>query len=159
MMTNRDQVDPADDEQVLAALLAVYLARNDAPCPKCRYNLRGVTNGLCPECGEKIVISIGRVDESSMPWILAMALYGLAVMISGLAVLTVFVDGPHILSVASPLAVLTAFGVAIAGFTLLTIRREKMWVLSMLTQCAIMLSVLFVPLAAIVVYTLVELLE
>ena len=28
-----------------------YIADRDVPCPTCRYNLRGVVSGLCPECG------------------------------------------------------------------------------------------------------------
>ncbi|MEZ6318559.1 MAG: hypothetical protein R3B49_07385 [Phycisphaerales bacterium] len=31
--------------------LTAYLADRDVACPKCRYNLRGVTGGVCPECG------------------------------------------------------------------------------------------------------------
>jgi hypothetical protein len=28
-----------------------YLARRDVPCPSCGYNLRGLSEGTCPECG------------------------------------------------------------------------------------------------------------
>jgi hypothetical protein len=28
-----------------------YLARRDVPCPSCGYNLRGLAEGTCPECG------------------------------------------------------------------------------------------------------------
>jgi hypothetical protein len=28
-----------------------YISRQDAPCPGCRYNLRGLHSALCPECG------------------------------------------------------------------------------------------------------------
>ena len=38
--------------------LATYLAEHDVPCPKCRYDLRGVPNALCPECGTAIPGSV-----------------------------------------------------------------------------------------------------
>ena len=31
--------------------LKAYLAERDAPCPGCGYNLRGVAEPVCPECG------------------------------------------------------------------------------------------------------------
>lgn len=31
--------------------LAAYLADRDVPCESCGYNLRGVTDAFCPECG------------------------------------------------------------------------------------------------------------
>lgn len=34
-----------------AERLARYLADRDLPCPKCKYNLRGVRSEKCPECG------------------------------------------------------------------------------------------------------------
>jgi len=46
--------------------LATYLAQHDVPCPKCRYNLRGVANALCPECGIAIPGSVmaGKVEPN-----------------------------------------------------------------------------------------------
>lgn len=38
--------------------LSAYLASHDAPCPHCRYNLRGVTTGMCPECGREVRLSL-----------------------------------------------------------------------------------------------------
>ena len=34
--------------------LAAYLAERDVACPGCGYNLRGVTGGVCPECGREL---------------------------------------------------------------------------------------------------------
>ncbi len=34
--------------------LITYLATHDAPCAKCEYNLRGIKNPRCPECGWKV---------------------------------------------------------------------------------------------------------
>lgn len=37
-----------------------YLAERDVPCPKCKYNLRGVQRAACPECG-------GVLDMTTLP--------------------------------------------------------------------------------------------
>lgn len=34
-----------------ARRLRTLLADRDVPCPKCGFNLRGITCGACPECG------------------------------------------------------------------------------------------------------------
>lgn len=34
-----------------ARRLRTLLAERDVPCPKCGFNLRGITCGACPECG------------------------------------------------------------------------------------------------------------
>jgi hypothetical protein len=46
--------------------LTTYLAVHDAPYPKCRYNLRGVANALCPECGIAIpgTVMAGKVEPN-----------------------------------------------------------------------------------------------
>jgi len=58
-----------------AERLAHYLAdRDDAFCPQCRYNLRGVTIGTCPECGRQLSLDEfirghrpPRTDDASQP--------------------------------------------------------------------------------------------
>lgn len=57
--------------------LRQFLADRDAPCPGCQYNLRALTTGICPECGEKVVVRV------------AMAEPKLAAMIAGLIGLSV----------------------------------------------------------------------
>lgn len=37
--------------------LEEYLAKYDAPCPNCAYNLRGLSDDTCPECGCTICLS------------------------------------------------------------------------------------------------------
>jgi hypothetical protein len=39
-------------------LLREYLAARDAPCPRCGYNLRGLTDPVCPECGGLLLMSM-----------------------------------------------------------------------------------------------------
>lgn len=43
--------------------LRAYLAERDAPCPRCQYNLRGVTDAACPECGQPI--DVNRIELGS----------------------------------------------------------------------------------------------
>ncbi len=43
--------------------LRAYLAENDASCPRCRYNLRGVTRAICPECGT--FLDVAELREAS----------------------------------------------------------------------------------------------
>lgn len=40
--------------------LAAFLADRDQPCPRCGYNLRGVEGAQCPECGERLVLTLER---------------------------------------------------------------------------------------------------
>lgn len=47
---------PRDDE-----LLVTFLAERDINCPRCDYNLRGLTSDRCPECGESLKLNIGLV--------------------------------------------------------------------------------------------------
>lgn len=39
-------------------LLAEFLATTDAPCPRCHFNLRGLSSGVCPECGASITLGV-----------------------------------------------------------------------------------------------------
>jgi len=45
-----------------SALLHLYLADRDVPCPQCKYNLRNLTTDICPECGEKIALRVHFVE-------------------------------------------------------------------------------------------------
>ena len=39
-------------------LLRLYLAERDVTCPMCTYNLRGLEDGHCPECGEQLSLTV-----------------------------------------------------------------------------------------------------
>jgi hypothetical protein len=45
-----------------AALLAAFLADRDLPCPRCGYNLRSLTGGRCPECGDPLQLQVALVE-------------------------------------------------------------------------------------------------
>jgi hypothetical protein len=44
------------------ALLEHYLAKRDEPCPKCRYNLCGMSGDACPECGVRLFLRVCMPD-------------------------------------------------------------------------------------------------
>lgn len=39
-------------------LARAWLADRDAPCPACRYNLRGSPGAVCPECGVELALRL-----------------------------------------------------------------------------------------------------
>jgi len=44
--------------------LIAYLATHDAPCPECKYNLRGLRGDSCPERGFGLALQLNSGDES-----------------------------------------------------------------------------------------------
>ncbi len=42
-------------------MLRAFLAEHDEPCPGCGYNLRGLSEATCPECGEELLLRVGMV--------------------------------------------------------------------------------------------------
>lgn len=53
----------AATEPELDAEFAQQLAASKAKCPACRYDLVGLTRRQCPECGQRLAFSGGRVVE------------------------------------------------------------------------------------------------
>ncbi len=47
---------PSSDEH---EFLRSFLHERDALCPVCRYNLRNLTSGTCPECGQRVALRVG----------------------------------------------------------------------------------------------------
>ena len=52
-------------------LLVRFLADRDAPCPVCRYNLRGLAADTCPECAAPIRLDIASPSLHIGPFVLA----------------------------------------------------------------------------------------
>ena len=50
-------------------LLERYLAERDIVCPGCAYNLRGLTSDRCPECGDRLELSLRLVEPRQGPLI------------------------------------------------------------------------------------------
>ncbi len=62
--------EPASDE---TELLLRFLAHRDQSCPRCSYNLRNLTQPVCPECGESLKLTVGRRDFRDSLLFLALA--------------------------------------------------------------------------------------
>lgn len=60
-------------------LLVAYLAKADAPCPICDYNLRNLTTDTCPECSAKLHLRVGSENMTLGPWLGAVLSFALAV--------------------------------------------------------------------------------
>lgn len=78
-----DPSAPAQDQEQEqeAARLVSYLRLHDAPCPACGYNLRGLTQPVCPECEHELVLTVG-LAQPRFGWLLVALVPG---MFSGLA--------------------------------------------------------------------------
>ncbi len=62
--------EPASDE---TELLLRFLADRDHTCPRCDYNVRNLTQPVCPECGEELKLTVGRRKINDALFILTLA--------------------------------------------------------------------------------------
>ena len=51
--------------------LVSFLAGRGVPCPRCRYNLRDLLSGRCPECGIPLALTVKDRGRSIVPWLMA----------------------------------------------------------------------------------------
>lgn len=63
-------------------LLLTYVRERDVQCPRCEYNLRNLTQPVCPECRENLVLKVG-LQRHRVHWLLATIAPG---MFGGIAV-------------------------------------------------------------------------
>ena len=82
---------PSSDEH---ELLRSFLHERDALCPVCGYNLRNLTSGTCPECGQRVALRVGapHLRLGVFAWALAPLL-----MMAGIGcfvLLVVIMEGP-----------------------------------------------------------------
>jgi len=61
-----------------AELLRDFLDGRNISCPVCTYNLRGVMDARCPECGFAVALSLHAPDARLGPWLLATISFALA---------------------------------------------------------------------------------
>lgn len=59
-----------------AGLVRQVLAAHDLPCPRCAYNLRGLREGVCPECREPVRLAVGNLHRGDGLATAALALSG-----------------------------------------------------------------------------------
>jgi hypothetical protein len=64
-----DSSGAGSDEQWLAE----FLRDRDTPCPACTYNLRGLTSGRCPECGQALRLAVNLAEPYLKAWVTLLA--------------------------------------------------------------------------------------
>jgi hypothetical protein len=80
------QVPPAATSRAQELLLE-FLREHDAACPVCAYNLRALTQPICPECGQELVLTVGAA-RLRLGWLMAAVAPG---FFSGIAALFLLV--------------------------------------------------------------------
>src|SRR5262245_57156238 len=58
---------PRDADE--AALLLRFVHERDVRCPRCDYNLRNLTQPVCPECREELHLSVG-LRRPTIGWLI-----------------------------------------------------------------------------------------
>lgn len=61
-----------------AELLRDFLDGRNISCPVCTYNLRGVADARCPECGFAVTLALHAPDARLGPWLFATIAFALA---------------------------------------------------------------------------------
>ena len=69
---------PPPSPQACNSLLSRFLESNDALCPVCDYNLRGVMLETCPECNSPIELVVGSSQARLGPWLMACLAFAMA---------------------------------------------------------------------------------
>ena len=88
-----DEVPVENEEE--ARLLAAFLETRDVKCPLCGYNLRGLTSGRCPECGEGLRLQVGGATRYTRCYIALLAACCLGLGASGLILAAALIHAPR----------------------------------------------------------------
>ncbi len=107
-------------------LLVEYLQTCSDRCPGCGYILRGLTEAKCPECGEPLVLSVEKSDETVRSYLAGLGALSAATGFNGL-VLAFFLivrlfDG---LPLNRPYLPVTSVGFVITGTALVAWIRNR----------------------------------
>lgn len=137
------------------AYMAAYLTDQDVKCDTCGYSLRGCTTDVCPECGKTIVLPIDRSMRASAAWRAALVLYSIATALTGVPaifVLLALATGPmNSTDLAMFLAIGSSCAVALSGLLFVIFRKSVILAWRIELQAALVLSIVLVPIVAIVV--------
>ena len=75
-------------------LLLAFLCERDIDCPRCGYNLRNLTQPVCPECREELRLQVG-VQKIRLHWlVLSLAPGMFCAVATGLFVVICCLEGP-----------------------------------------------------------------
>jgi hypothetical protein len=111
------------------AILSEFLRHRDIPCPSCRYNLRGLRRGACPECGAPLSLHVGTPRIAISGWLLALLAsavpFGFALVLLGLAIFGALVQVAWLPGDWNALPVIAVAAALSAGFVFLIARRRE----------------------------------
>jgi len=112
-------------------LLKAYLETNDAPCPVCGYNLRGVELAVCPECNAPIELIVGSQEDRLGAWLFAMLAFAMAlgfdVVIGAMMVLSVIMTSGEDASAIFLMISLVTLSLTSVGMLWVLVVRKRDW--------------------------------
>lgn len=123
-------MDDQPNHTPAAPSLRSFLAEQDAPCPSCGYNLRGLTGGFCPECHEALELRVGLVHRKLGAFVTALvglaagAGFGGMLLVYFLFVLATRASGSRGLR---SFAFITGGGLLVEGMLLVLLVRRRAW--------------------------------
>lgn len=77
-MTTPVEFEPAESQTSARGadevnLLLTFVRDRDHPCPRCGYNLRNLTQPVCPECREALMLKVGARRLRLLPLLLSIS--------------------------------------------------------------------------------------
>lgn len=82
----------ADTKEGDTGRLVDFLQDRDTPCPLCGYNLRNLTDNVCPECRHELLLTVGVTTPRFLWFLLAMTPCTFAVIAVALTVIPVILE-------------------------------------------------------------------
>ncbi len=117
----------ADTREGDTVRLVEFLQDRDAPCPLCGYNLRNLTGDVCPECGQKLRLTVG-VHHVQFGWFLATVtpslFSGIAAVLILILILAAKATGAGPFPPAIDALVLLGFASGVAALVLIVRRHQ-----------------------------------
>lgn len=151
----RMPVSPNSPSPAATELLLQFLRDHDAECPVCGYNLRALTQPICPECGQPLALTVG-VTRLHLGWLFVAIAPGFFSGISAALVLVMI--GLHLFFIGSTwtiIVLMDLFGWLSLAFAI-ALARHRARFLSMPTssQVGLAIGVWIVHAAALALFIL-----
>jgi hypothetical protein len=115
--------------------IVTWLRDHDEICPACEYQLRGVPEAVCPECGSELRLGVRAISLRMRWWIATIVVFAMAAgfnsVIATTMIVVSIVRGLPPVSVRGVMAVIFAgfvLGAGVCGAMLIwTVRRRARW--------------------------------
>lgn len=149
-----DQAEEAAPEDANTSLLLQFLATNDATCPVCGYNVRGLKRAVCPECHHALELTVGTPRVPLAWFVIAIApgiFSGIAALFMAIPVVMVPLTGNGFVPI--PIMATDAFGF-LSGLTaiFLVVKRWQFLALQSATQYKIAILIWTIHLIAFLAF-------